>query len=111
VVDAQETQSVALQAALNGGVVNNAQLALRIAELLCANAYGEDSLERQKPLSVSDLTDRWVITGSYNKGSSREGEGPLVISIMKRDGQVLEPYQNKIMFPPAEVKEMLRKPR
>jgi len=49
----EEGQSVWFQHILNGGIVNNAETALALAEVLLVHAYGRSHLEEQRPLTVT----------------------------------------------------------
>lgn len=82
--------TVMLHELLKGGLVNNPEIATRIAELVIANAYGQEQLDKQRPLTATEQDDRWLIEGSYNRERAQEGPGAARISISKRDAQILE---------------------
>lgn len=72
------------------GIVSDPGLAERIAELLLEAHYGKDQVSRQKPLTITDKGDYWQIDGSWNRDRKIEGEGPFFLSILKRDGRVID---------------------
>lgn len=77
-----------LTKAAHGGVIGNADLARRMAELLVADHYGATSLDRQRPLRVHDCGDSWRVEGSAKPG--RDGEGAFFLSLRKFDAQVVD---------------------
>jgi len=93
---------------LKGGIVTNPEMALKIAELVIANVYSADDLEQQRPLTVSDQSDRWLVEGSYNKDRKIEGWGAAKVVIKKSDGQILEVYIPMVMLPHPDVHKYLR---
>lgn len=90
VPNSPETTSIVLQAALNGGVVNNPELARKIAELIVENAYGSEELKLQTPLRVTEMDDCWYIIGSRNINNDKDTSGNIVVVINKRDGKILD---------------------
>jgi hypothetical protein len=106
---AEDKTTMLLHSALNRGVVNNADLALKIAELLVANAYGPEQLERQRPLSVEEQDDAWVVTGNYNKDRKIEGWGPARVAIKKRDAQITDLEVPYILPVPPEAGEIIER--
>jgi hypothetical protein len=71
-----------------GGIVFDADLAIRIGELLCEAHYGADSLERQRPLTALDKGSYWRVEGSWNRDRKIDGIGAFHLSMDKRDGRV-----------------------
>jgi hypothetical protein len=103
----ETNQSMRFHEILNGGIVNNVEVATKIAELVVSNAYGPLELERQKPFKVIDLKDRWRIEGSYNVDHSIEGPDPVELVIAKRDAQIYELSLPQIMLISPEVTKLL----
>ena len=71
------------------------RVATALAEMLIIEDSGEEGLEFQKPLKVSDLSDRWVIEGSgeyrkMNHPFDMYLEGPITIEILKRNCRVVK---------------------
>ena len=106
---AEETKSQFLLSieVISGGIVNNPDIATDIAALIIANHYGEDQLEKQKPLVASDQSDQWLVEGSYNKNRSIEGPGPIKIWIRKRDARIMEMEAPSIMKIPSHLRGVL----
>jgi hypothetical protein len=75
---------------VHGGIVNNAGLAIKIAEAIIEDFYGTDVIESQKPLAVFDRDSRWEVVGSSQDVSENQKRGPVMISISKIDCQVLD---------------------
>ena len=103
----ETSRSIALQELLNGGIVNNIEMANKMAELVISHVYGPQELERQKPLKVIDQKDRWRIEGSYNADHSVEDVGPVEFVIAKRDAQIYELLLPQVMFVPPEAAKLL----
>ena len=103
--------AVFFEAIFKGGIVNKPAMAERIAALVIANAYGEDELQRQEPLEVSDHEDRWLVEGSYNRERKPEDLGPVKIWILKRDGRILDLELPRFLEVAPEVEEIIRKAR
>jgi hypothetical protein len=61
--DSQENGSVLLLG-FGGRIIATRELALMMAGVLIRDVYGEQELDLQKPLGLSDGGDRWVIEGS-----------------------------------------------
>lgn len=81
----EQSSLMFVRSLLGDNVVNNADLARKIAELLLENAYGERAVSQQLPLRVEDLGDRWVILGSSECGS-----GVAKVIIRKLDCNILD---------------------
>jgi hypothetical protein len=69
------------------------EIALRLAELVIGEIYGEADLRTQRPLSIEDGVDVWRITGSrdWEKYPPDPGgivAGPVSIHIIKRDCRI-----------------------
>lgn len=94
---------------INGGIVNNAEMALKIATIILENHYGADAAERQKPLSVRDLSDRWVIEGNANRPRKPYDRGIARVEILKEDGRVLDAAIPTTFPAPPELAEKLKK--
>jgi len=81
----QEGFGVYLRYAVSGGVVAKSELALKIAELLVEYDLGSETLTEQRPLTVDDAGDHWVILGSVTP--------KVIVRISKRDGRILDFHQ------------------
>lgn len=79
-----------LTKAAHGGVIGNADLARRMAELLVADHYGAASLDRQRPLRVYDRGDSWRVEGRADPDRDRTGEGAFFLSLRKFDARVVD---------------------
>ena len=73
-----------------GGVINNAEIARKFAEVVLEHTQSKEELERQVPLTVEDRGDNWFIPGSWNRDKSVEGGGAFEMPVRKRDAQVLD---------------------
>lgn len=93
---------------ITGGIITKPDVALRIAELLIGAYYGADDLEQQKPLKITDQSDRWLIKGSYEKPPGVEGSGPANVVIMKYDCRVLDLSIPYILPVPPEAAEYIK---
>jgi hypothetical protein len=97
-----------LRGLITGGIVTKSDIALKIAELLIGGYYGSAKLEQQKPLKITDQSDRWLIKGSYEKPPGVEGSGPANVVIMKYDCRVLDLSIPYILPVPPEVAEYIK---
>ena len=70
----------------DGGVVNNADIALRIAHLVLEPLIGPTEFSRNLPLRVADHGDKWLIQG--NREQSSGSLESCDIEIRKRDAAV-----------------------
>ena len=74
-----------------GGLVPDAEAAIKIAEAILFPIYGEDTIKRERPYNAELKNGFWYVHGSMPKGS-----GPLTvggtffISISQWDGRVIE---------------------
>jgi hypothetical protein len=75
---------------MHGGVVFDANLAVRIAEALCETHFGKDALERQKPLFAIDGGTYWRVEGNWNRDREVDGPGAFFVSIEKSDGRITD---------------------
>jgi hypothetical protein len=71
------------------------EVALALAELLIKSFNGEEFLQTQLPLRISDGGDRWVIEGSrkiedYPADENGHRHGEFFVEIRKRNCQVLK---------------------
>ncbi len=82
----QEGFGVYLLYAVNGGVVAKSELALKIAELLVEYNLGPETLAEQRPLTIDDAGDHWVILGNVTP--------KVIVRISKRDGRIMDFHQN-----------------
>jgi hypothetical protein len=105
--DEPERGVVWLLSMLKGGIVNDADTALKLAELVIASAYGAEEVEQQRPLTATDQADRWLIEGSLNKDRKVEGRGAVKVLIRKSDCRVLDLAVPIVMFPHPDAKKYL----
>ena len=75
---------------MRGGVLGNADIARRFAELVLEYTQDPGMLEQQKPLLVEDRGETWYILGSWNRDRKTPGFGPFQMTVKKRDAQVLD---------------------
>ena len=80
-------------------VLATKHVATALAEMLIIEEAGEKGLEFQKPLTVSELADRWVIEGrdEYKKMDPPFDmylEGKITIEILKRNCRVIKFIQS-----------------
>lgn len=75
---------------LKGGVIGNAEVARRFAELVLEFTQGPEMLQQQSPLTVEDRGDTWFIQGSWNRNKTEPGSGPFEMIVRKKDAQVLD---------------------
>lgn len=68
-----------------GGVIFDAELAVRLGELLCEAHYGKDELERQRPLTAVDKGTYWRVEGSWNRDRRIDGPTTFCLSVQKYD--------------------------
>lgn len=73
-----------------GGVIVNAEIARKFAELVLEYTQDKEELELQTPLTVEDQGDAWLIQGSRNRDKSQEGPGPFHMTVKKRDAQLVD---------------------
>ncbi|MBV9860409.1 MAG: hypothetical protein JO038_09950 [Alphaproteobacteria bacterium] len=74
----------------DGGVVNNANIASQIAQMILKSLIEQAELLASMPLRVEDRGDRWQITGNRGiAGSDEPGVGP--IEVRKHDSAILAP--------------------
>ncbi len=71
------------------------EIALAMAEMLIKNSCGEDFLETQLPLRISDGGDRWIVEGSrkfedYPADETGIRSGKFDVEILKRNCQVIK---------------------
>jgi hypothetical protein len=83
-------------------------IAETFAAAILVNAYGEERLREQSPLTVQDKGKSWLVRGSHNIDRAVQGPGPFRIEVQKRDAQVLDTYFEFVMKTPPEVQALLR---
>jgi len=100
---------IALHGAASGGIINNAEIAIKIAELILENNQGREELELQKPLIAEDRGDGWFVHGSYNHDKKKMGKASWHIYIRKSDAQVTSMFHDyRFPDPPEDVKSIIR---
>jgi hypothetical protein len=73
----------------SGGVVNSADMAVKLAEVLVARFYGQTEVAAQTPFHVTQEGDRWVIEGSQRKDPANPMAGPVTLILSRADAQVI----------------------
>jgi hypothetical protein len=73
---------------MSGGLINSAELAERIGEMLLSSHFGSEEIAGQLPLLAADRGDSWDIEGG--PAPKREAGGRFCMRIRKHDGQVTE---------------------
>jgi hypothetical protein len=72
----------------------DADLALKIAELILRSVHGDETYENQLPMKLTDGGDRWNIDGTVRRASSVYLDDPeggyLSISIQKSNCRILK---------------------
>jgi hypothetical protein len=71
-----------------GGYVRAPETAAKIAEAIGKEFYGEEVVEKQKPLLVTKSNDIWVVRGTFEIGSGKKG-GSIEMRISSDDGKIL----------------------
>jgi hypothetical protein len=71
------------------------RVALALAELLIADRHGDEELEHQRPLTIVEASDRWLIEshGDYRPMAPpfvQSLDGPFEIEILKRNCRVIK---------------------
>jgi hypothetical protein len=87
---------------MRGGIVFDAVLAGRLAELLFEAHHGGAQLEQQRPLIVTDKGDHWRVEGSWNRDRKIEGIGAFYCLLRKFDGCVLDLGATYVVHPHPE---------
>lgn len=90
-----------------GGIVATPEIARRLGELFLEATQTVAELERQRPLTVEDQGDTWLVRGSRNL-ALEEGPGPFHMTVKKRDGQVLDIGIPNVMKLTPEEEEALK---
>jgi hypothetical protein len=74
------------------GFVSNKEIAIKIAEPVLFNIYGEKNILKQKPYQVHLIDSVWVINGTIPEDMVG---GNFWILINKRDGKILRVIHDK----------------
>ncbi|HEX4183639.1 MAG TPA: NTF2 fold immunity protein [Caulobacteraceae bacterium] len=96
-----ESPDIFLKYLVDGGIVSDGGLALRIAELLVGHQYGEDELSQQKPLNLIDEGENWLITGSAPR--REDDRSAVVVRLSKRDGRIINLHHVYHITPSPDV--------
>jgi ATP-dependent Clp protease ATP-binding subunit ClpA len=72
--------------------VPDEQTAMRIAEAIWIPVYGQEMIERQKPLRAELENDVWIVSGALPEGQTG---GILVARISKTNGTILQIGQDQ----------------
>lgn len=70
------------------GIVRDGNLAVNLADLLCAALY--DDVTQQRPFSVKEEGAAWRVEGSRNRDGALNDRAEFFLSIEKSDGRVLD---------------------
>ncbi len=81
------------------GVVHTPELAVKLAEALIAGHFGDEQLACQRPMTVADQGDHWMVRGSYNRDHKVGGKAETVVKIRKSDGRVADLHMNGVVHP------------
>jgi len=73
-------------------MVDDAEMAIELAEVLIRRRFGDDSLKAQQPLSARDAGEFWVIEGIPNASELATGLGPVRIELKKADASIASLY-------------------
>jgi hypothetical protein len=73
----------------NGGVVASRELAVRVAGLYLAHAYGAGVVRREMPLRAIRRGDIWFVEGTLRGGPHTKG-GVAQITLCRSNGRVLQ---------------------
>ena len=92
----------------HGGVVFSAEVAIKIAEVLCETHYGQEELDRQKPFTAEDKDTFWRVEGSYNRDPKVDGLAWFFVSIDKHNARVTDLGLSMNMTPSPKVAAYLR---
>lgn len=73
--------------------ITKQQTAIKVAEAILVENYGEDKINSEKPFEVKVINDSlWNIRGSFNKIGFG---GVFDITLSARNGKVVEMYHEK----------------
>jgi hypothetical protein len=78
-----------LHQALNGGIINSADLARRMAELIFGAMEPDSALADHQPFAIEDQGDAWRVTTNPAAPPPRERLTPWEIIIKKRDARIV----------------------
>jgi hypothetical protein len=73
----------------SGGVVNTADMAMALAEILVARFYGQAEAAAQMPFQATQKGDRWIIEGGQRKDLANPMAGPVTLILSRLDAQVI----------------------
>ncbi len=98
----EESQSntMYLRELINGGLILHPEMAIQLAEIYLSYAYGEESLDGQRPLTATERDGKWFVAGSYIKGIGTDDDGRALVILDKKNGRVLECAIPKFMAAP-----------
>ena len=77
-----------------GGLVPNAEIAIKIAEPVLKCIYGSEQIEKQKPFSVNLENGIWIIEGYWDREKDMFG-GNVYMEIKKENGKILKVIHTK----------------
>jgi NTF2 fold immunity protein of polymorphic toxin system component len=90
-----------------GILIESAELAQRLGELLWEAHHGAAERQNQQPFTAVDKGDYWRVDGSRNRDRKVEGLGAFYMSVNKRDGCVTDFGSWYILHPPPEVQAII----
>jgi hypothetical protein len=78
------------------GFVPTPEIAVKIAETILSQIYGEKQIEEQKPFLVKMEDEVWIIHGNdVELRKHYEKFGTVYMEISKRDGKILKVFHGK----------------
>ncbi len=85
-----ESNLMYVRGIINGGLILQSEMAIKLAEVFLCYTYSEQHLEQQRPLVATERNEKWYIEGSYNKVKNVGDLGPALVILEKKNGRVLE---------------------
>lgn len=79
----------------NGVQLATKDIAVALSEMVIESRFGKAELNIQKPLSISDGGDRWIVEGTrdYDESAPRSMpqvvKGPVIVHIIKRNCRIV----------------------
>lgn len=70
------------------GYVGTPESAAKIAEVVGKEFYGDEKIEKQKPLSVTKWSEIWIVRGNFSSKPDIKG-GLIEIRISSDNGEIL----------------------
>ncbi len=108
--DSTEYGALYIMKTIRGGLVTKAESALKLAEILIADANDAAYLESERPLTVTEQADRWVVAGRADDDDEVTGRRPVSISIAKNDAKILDFKIQALTLPHSVVSKIFKGP-